>query len=751
VVILMSRDEAAGAPRFTPTRRVKTPTVLQMEAVECGAAALGSILAYYGRIVPLEELRVACGVSRDGVRASNVIRAARSYGLEGRGFRRELDQLSDLPLPAIVFWNFNHFVVLEGLRRNRVFINDPVSGPRTVSAREFDEAFTGVVLTFEPGPEFIKAGRKPSLARALSSRLSHSWSALAYIALSGLMLVIIGLTIPIFAQIFVDNVLIRGQDLLTGLLLAMGVAAALRAILTWTQRYYLLRLETKLALVTSSKFFWHVLRLPMEFFNQRYSSEISSRVEINDRVAHLLSGELMSTAISLLLVVFYAALLFIYDPVLTLIGIAISLINILILRMVARRRTDANMKLIQERGKLIGTAINGLQIIETIKATGSEGDFFARWAGHQAKTLNAEHQLGLSSQLLTIVPPLLTMINTTAILFLGGLRVINGELTIGELVAFQALMAAFIGPFNQIVNMGKRFQEVEGNMNRLDDVFRYPVDPQVERMIPGDDRSDAQDLARKLSGQVELRNITFGYNRLEPPLIRDFNLTVRPGARVALVGTSASGKSTLVRLIAGLYEPWSGEILFDGQPRSAIRRRSTFTNSVVMVDQDIRMFEGTIRDNLTLWDPTVPETSIIRAAKDACIHADISERPDGYDYRISEGGRNFSGGQLQRMEIARALVNNPSLLILDEATSALDPYTEKLIDDNLRRRGCTCIIVAHRLSTIRDCDEIIVLEGGKVIQRGTHDDMKDSDGPYAALIRTEAHEEPAEAVSSERA
>ncbi len=717
------------------TRRARTPTVLQMEAVECGAASLAMVLGYYGRILPLEELRSVCGVSRDGVKASNIIRAARIYGLNGKGFRKEIAELPSMRFPMIVFWNFNHFVVLEGFGRRVAYINDPASGPRTVSMAEFNQAFTGVVLTFEPDSDFVRAGERPSLMKALAGRLSQSRLALTYVIIASLALVIPGLVVPTFAQVFVDNILIQGQvNWLVGLLVAMAITALLRAVLAWLQQHYLLRLEAKLALATSSKFLWHILRLPYEFFTQRYGGEISSRVAINDRVAYLLSGELATAAINIVLVIFYIVLLYLYDPTLTAIGVAIACVNILVLRYISRRRVDANRRLLQERGKLLGTAINGLQTIETIKATGAEDAFFARWAGYQAKTLNAEQQFGLASQVLQVVPVFLSLVNVTAILLLGGLKVMDGTLTIGSLVAFQTLMASFIAPFNQIVNLGGRIQEVAGDMNRLDDVLRYPLDATFAR------HSAYAAPSAKLSGRVELRNVTFGYSRLDTPLIESFSLLVRPGARVALVGGSGSGKSTIAKLVSGLYEPWEGEILFDGVPRQQLPREH-INNSVAMVDQDIFMFEGSIRDNLTLWDPTIPEMNIIQAAKDAVIHADIAERPDGYDHIIEEGGRNFSGGQVQRLEIARALVNNPSIIILDEATSSLDPVTEKLIDDNLRRRGCTCIIVAHRLSTIRDCDEIIVLDGGRVVQRGTHDELKDEEGPYKYLIRAEAAEE----------
>ncbi len=719
---------------FKPTSRHRTPTVLQMEAVECGAASLGMILGYYGRYVPLEELRAACGVSRDGVKASNIVQVGRQYGLQARGFRKEIGELPTMRLPLIVFWNFNHFLVVEGFKKDQVYVNDPAIGPRIIPADEFDKSFTGVVLTFEPDTAFQRAGSKPSLVKALWSRLSASRVAMVYVIMVSLALIIPGVLVPAFTQIFVDRILVNGQDWLLGLILAMGFTALIRAFLMGLQQFYLLRLETKLALSTSSIFMWHVLRLPIEFFMQRFGGEISSRVLINDRVAYLLSGELATAVLNLVLVAFYAALLFAYDVQLTLIGITIAVVNIFVLRLISRQRNDANQRYLQENGKMIGTAMNGLQTIESIKATGSEADLFAKVAGYHTKTLLAEQQFRIVSQVLAVVPYILTALNTTTILYFGSLRVIRGELSIGELIAFQTLMLSFITPFNEIVNLGGRIQEVSGDMNRLDDVLRYDIDPRFTQPAPTDIPERV-----KLSGKLDIRNLTFGYNHLSPALIENFDLSIEAGSRVALVGGSGSGKSTIAKLVAGLYQPWSGEILFDGKPREAIPR-PIMTNSLAMVDQDIFVFQGTVTENLTLWDKTIPENQIIQAAKDAVIHNDLVERPNGYAHMLDEGGRNFSGGQLQRLEIARALINNPSILILDEATSALDALTEKTIDDHLRRRGCTCLIVAHRLSTIRDCDEIIVLDRGQVIERGTHDFLKLKNGLYAELIRSEMAE-----------
>jgi len=712
--------------RHTSSKRIKTPTLLQVEAVECGAATLGIILRYYGKFVPLEELRVACGVSRDGSNAANIVKAARRYGMEARGVRRNnVQDLRELSLPVILFWEFNHFLVLEGFGPDSYLLNDPASGPRSVTAAEFDESYTGVVLLITPGPDFQPSGAKFDLVKALRARLTHSQGAVAFVLIASLLLLIPGLLLPIFLRVFVDDILIGGRPWLNGLLIGLALMAVLRAGLTWLQQLYLLRLETRLALSSSSQFMWHLLRLPVEFFTQRYTGDIAMRVQLNDRVAQLVSGELATTLIDLLLIVFYALLMLQYDAALTLISIAIAAVNIAALQAVSRRRVDASHRLLHETGRMMGTAVNSLEIIETVKATGAETAVFARWAGFQAKASIVDQRINALTQTVTVIPPLLLGINTAAVLLLGGQRVLDGTLTAGMLLAFYSLMLSFNEPTIRLVNLGTRLQEAEGSLARLDDVLNYPVNKSAHA-------NDSAPVA-KLDGAFELRNVTFGYSPLEAPLIEDFSLTVKPGQWVALVGKSGSGKSTVARLVAGLYEAWQGEIVFDGRRRADISPR-TFNTSVAMVDQDIRLFTGTIRDNLTLWNPTIPKSQIIQAAKDAAIHGIISTKSGSYDHALAENGRNFSGGERQRLEIARALVQNPTLLIFDEATSALDPLTEQAVIENVRLRGCACLVVAHRLSTIRDCDEIIVLEHGKIVQRGVHEELIRQEGLYAELV-----------------
>ena len=707
-------------------RRVRTPTIIQMEAVECGAAALGIILGFFGKWVKLEELRISCGVSRDGSKASNVLRAARSYGLESKGYQVEADKLRTFETPFVVFWNFHHFLVVEGFSRDKVHINDPGTGPRTISYQEFDNSYTGVALTFAPGSNFKSDGEQPSSWKSLLARLNGGGPALSLVMLASLFLVIPSLVVPAFNRIYIDRVLTDGFTEWIGPLILFMVGTAIAAMaLTSLQQQYLLRLETRMTLGSSSNFVRHVLRLPVSFFSQRQPADVSSRIQSNDTVAQLLSRDLATSVISAVLVIFYAGFMFTYDPVLTILSAVFMALNIVILRVVARTRVDATRRLHQDQGRLVGTTYNGLQMIETLKATGTENDFFARWSGFQTKVSNGQQKLGLSNQILEVVPVLLVSLLTVLVLWIGSDQVISGTLTVGALVAFQGLLSSFTRPVQQLTQIGQKLQDVSADLNRLNDVENYAIAPKFN-IVPNVSQG-------KLAGSIELGSISFGYSALAAPLIEDFSISISPGQRVALVGGSGSGKSTLAKLISGLNDPWSGEIMFDGRPIGDFGR-NVLSASISVVDQEIFLFEGTVRENLTLWDDSISDELLHQALHDACIFDDIMSKPGGLNHLVREAGRNLSGGQRQRLEIARALATDPRILILDEATSALDSATEQIIDDNLRRRGCTCVIVAHRLSTIRDADEIVVLEFGKVVERGRHEDMKDAGGAYSRLI-----------------
>lgn len=715
---------------------VKVPTVLQMESVECGAAALSIILGYFGKFVPLEKLRIACGVSRDGLKATNIIKAAKQYGLAAKGYAKSIEKLVQMRTPAIIFWNFNHFLVLEGFTKKKVYLSDPAQGRYHVSHEEFDESYTGVVLTFEPEEHFEKGNEKRGLANSLISRISHSQLSITYIVLASLFLVIPGLVIPSFLKIFIDKYLIHGYaGFVMPLLLIMGLVLLLNAALVYLQQYYLLKLETKLALVTSSKFLWHVFHLPISFFTQRYSGEVGNRVSLNDKVAKLLSGDLANTALSVIVVIFYACMMFSYDTRLTLIGIFMASINVVVLRYVSTVRKDGSRRLGNETGKLLGTTTSGISMIETLKASGRENDFYTKWIGYLAKVTNAQQKLGWLTTKVNTIPPLISSLTTALILGVGALSIMNGEMTLGALVAFNFLMANFMSPVNQLVSAGTMLHETESDMEKIDDVTNYEVDRQFKEEGDTAISSGEKSVDNKLTGYFEMKNVTFGYNTTLPALIENFNLKLRPGNKVALVGGSGSGKSTVAKIASGLYDSWSGEILFDGKNRNEIPRH-IITGSVAVIDQDVLVFDGTIKENISFWDSTIPDKYIVNSAKDAAIHDVIAERAESYDSAVMEGGANFSGGQRQRLEIARALATNPTFLIMDEATSALDPKTEKIVMDNIKKRGCTCLIVAHRLSTIMDCDEIIVMEFGKIVERGTHQELCAQNGVYAKLIES---------------
>lgn len=714
--------------------RSHTPTLLQMEAVECGAAALGIILSFHGRVLPLAELREKCGVSRDGSKASNILKAARMYGMQAKGFSKSLETLKELRCPYIVFWQFNHFLVVEGFGRDVVYLNDPALGHRRVTWKEFDAGFTGVVLLFETGPEFERGGQMPRTSAGLWRRIRGNLAALLLIAFTGLLAVLPGIAIPVFAGVYLDSVIIEGRyDWFRPLIIAMAATVVLKLALQAVQQTYMRRLRLGLMARMNSQFFWHLLRLPAKFYTQRFPGEIVNRMELNDKLASVVAGPLAGTAIDLMTMVIYGAVLLLFNVPLTVIATVFAVFNLIYLRRIAKHRVEANIRYAQESGKLGGFTIAGIQSIETMKASGMEDDFFAKWMGYFSKSSNAGQELQQSYQSVQVVSMVVDTLTTVLILIIGGLSVINGQMTIGTLVAFQGLMGSFLAPVARLTELGTTLQELRGDLIRLDDVLANTTTDVAGSNVRSDDSASVSPKLR-LEGELELRNVTFGYSPLDPPLIEDLSLHIQPGERVALIGGSGSGKSTVARLICGLYEPWSGEILFDGQPREHWSP-DVISQSLGMVEQQIMLFEGTVRENLTLWDRTISDAAIQQASQDAHIDDVIRDLPGVYSATLKEGGQNLSGGQRQRLEIARALVVDPSMLVLDEATSALDSETEAIIDANLRRRGCTCVVVAHRLSTIRDCTEIIVLDRGRVAERGTHEQLWQAGGHYAALLR----------------
>ena len=709
--------------------RVKVPTILQMEATECGAASLSMILAHYKLWLPLEKLRQECGVNRDGSKASCVIRAARNRGCNANGYRWNADRVREVgEFPLIIHWEFNHFVVLEGIKGDTVYLNDPAMGRRTVKWEEFRTSYTGVALRVVPNENFKPEGRRYNIFKAVAEKLTQDKWAVLFVLLLNLGMIIPGLASPVFSQIFLDDILTKKHpDWMFNFCLAMTVSFIVCGVMNWLQAVILTRWQQKLTLADSSSFFWHLLRLPMQFFNQRYAAEVASRVNFNESIASVLSGPAATAVLNLLVAIFYLLLLLQYNVTLTIIGVIFSSIDMIVFFALRRHLTDLNMRIQQDAGKCYGVTMNGLSMIETIKANGNESDFFSKWAGYRAKVLSASQDAALWQMTSTIIPTLLGGINGALIMTLGGFSIMDGAMTAGMFMAFQNLMGSFQAPVNALLGLGSTLQSTEMQMQRLDDVRRYEIDDLNCR------DEEISGTIERLSGELELRDINFGYSPLEKPLLKNFSLHIKPGHWVAVVGSSGSGKSTVAKIVTGIYEEWSGQVLFDGKIRREIPR-AAIVNSVAAVDQDIFQITGTITENLTLFDSSVEKSDVIQAAKDACIHDDILQLDKGYDAEVSEGGLNFSGGQRQRLEIARALAVNPSLLILDEATSALDPVTEQTVLENIRHRGCSCLIVAHRLSTIRDADEIIVLSQGNVVERGTHREMIQHDGPYRRLI-----------------
>ncbi len=725
----------------SPRRRNKVPTVMQMEAVECGAASLAMIMSYHGRHIPLQTLRDKCQVSRDGTTALQVAKVARSYGMTATGARKELHEIDQLRTPFIAFWSFYHFVVVEGWDAHWVHLNDPATGPRRVSWDEMDSCFTGVAIDFDTSPTFEKGGKKLSVWASLRKHLSPYKGALAFAALVGVFASIPGIAAAGFLSFFI-NAILGGNNsgVATGFIIAVLIALMAQIVLNWIQRRVMLDITTEFTTSLAAEMTWRVLRLPMRFFTQRQPGEISWRLQMPSMVSLLLAGPLPTAIVGLISIILYLFAMTVISPLAALCGLGIGLLNFAVLRSLARKQTDRQQLLMQEQGKLSAVASSGLSGIEFLKATGGEDEIFTRFAAQNARVVNVRQQTGARTQVMTTVPAFLGIIASALVLGVGGAQVIAGDLSIGSLVALQVLIAGFLAPFATLVQVGNSLLQFRATLPKIDDVLDQ--DPEIDGL-----RSHVQVRENnhevnvtggvpvgKLTGRIEFRDVVFGYSRGAAPLLKGLSFTVEPGHRIAFVGTSGAGKSTVSRLLCGLEQPWEGSILLDGVPRSDIPG-SILSASLALVDQSIVLFQGTIRNNLTLWDNSIAADRVTAAAIDAHINDVIASRPGAYDAEIAEQGRNFSGGQAQRLEIARALAIDPTILVLDEATSALDAFTEIEIDNEIRSRGCTTVVIAHRLSTIRDADLILVLDKGRVVQSGSHDELlAETDGLYRGLV-----------------
>lgn len=725
----------------------KVPVVMQMEATECGAASLAMVLAYFGRWLPLEQVRLDCGVGRDGSNAGNLLKAARTYGLKAQGYRCSLDGVKKMSFPLIVHWNFNHFVVLCGFKKEQAVLCDPGRGRVTVTMKEFDEAFTGIALTFEKSEAFTPGGRPRSILVFVRSRLHSALGPFLFVAAITFLIAVAGMAAPVFSRIFMDEILSgKNAAWLTPFLAALGALFLFQTAVSLLQTVCLLKIRGKLAVSANSGFMWHVLRLPIEFFSQRYAGDIAQRQQSNEGIAETLIAHLAPMALNLAMLFFYFFVMLQYSPLLTVIGLFTAVLNLAVTQYVSGKRINLARAQMRDAGKLAATALSGIEMIETIKASGAENGFFERWSGLNASVNSAEVGFAKLGSTLGILPTLLTGLANMTVILLGAALIMKGRFTVGMLLAFQGFLSAFMSPVDALLTVGQKFQEMRTSMERVEDVMNYPADVEYDEESETEtkeaDGQDHKEAAKglpsfeKLRGRLELRDITFGYSRLAPPLIRDFSLTLPPGGTVALVGSSGCGKSTLAKLMSGLYQPWGGEIRYDGKLRSEIPRM-VFTGSLAVVDQDVILFEDSITENIRIWDKSIEDFEIIMAARDAQIHEDIMSREGGYGVIVRENGKNFSGGQCQRLEIARVLAQDPTIVILDEATSTLDARTEFEVIHSIRERGITCVIVAHRLSTIRDCDEIIVLEDGCVVERGTHEELYAKGGAYSRLISTE--------------
>ena len=711
----------------------RVPIMLQMETVECGAVCLGMILAHYKRYVPLERLRIDCGVSRDGSNARSMVEAARQYGLKAAGFRIPFSELkTEGQFPCIAFWEYDHFIVIRGIKNGTVYINDPAEGYIKMDESTFKSGFTGVVLCFEPSEEFEPGGQKRSVHRYVRKRLKGMKKAVIFVALTTVLGYFFEIVDPAMTSFFLNDILGgSNSDLLDPFIILLLLFAVMNIVMRWTKAIYQLKVDGKMAVMGSMNYMWHVVRLPMTFFSGRMAGDIIKRQEMNEAISGTLVNTIGPVFFDTIMVAFYLIIMTQYHFYLGLLGLASVVIHTLVATLVSYKRVEITRIQLRDESRMDSYMLDGIHMIETIKSGGAENGFFAKWSGYQASLYKNKSKLAKTDVLFGMIPEFLEKLVGDLVLVVGVLLVIKGQFQVGLIMSFQEVMELFLRPASTTIEAAQTIREMETQMERVEDVMKYAED---ERVAEKDRKCEV--VSGKLMGTVEMKDVTFGYSKQSQPLLENFSLSVKQGQRIAVVGESGCGKSTLVNLITGIYKPWSGEVLYDGHKIDDIDRY-IFTGSVAVVDQDVILFEDTIENNIKMWDDTIEDFEMILAARDAKIHDDILQRDGGYQYVLTEGGADMSGGEKQRLEIARVLAKDPSVLVLDEATSALDAKTEAEVVKAVSDRGITCIVIAHRLSTIRDCDMIYCMEHGRIVESGTHDELFEKGGLYAGLVMDE--------------